>query len=348
MTSGFLWVARCRLNGKTAQPIFRRIYKECFGPVAAGALCLSLLAACGPNGDSVASLGTLERDRIELVAESSEPITRVLVEEGQTVDIGAILVQQDTARSEIALARARAEEAVALSALQEAEKGPRQQQISQARARLAAATSAVRTAQLELDRQLSLVKRQIAPQSRADILQGRYDEAVARRDEAQAVLDEMLEGTRSEGIDQSRSRYASAQATVEDLAITLERGATRTPVLGVVESLPFEIGERPPFGATIAVVLAKGRTYARVHVSEPLRAKLSSGSKAKIVIDGRDAPLQGSLRWISSDAAFTPYFALNQHDRSRLSYLAEVDVVDESEDLPIGIPVEVVFTDLAP
>lgn len=332
----------------TRRPVHRLIYNVGRSPLLVGAICLGSLSACGPGGESVAALGTLERDRIELVAESSEPITRVLVEEGETVDIGAVLVQQDTARSEIALVRARAEEAVALSALQEAEKGPRQQQISQARARLAAATSAVKTAQLELDRQLSLVKRQIAPQSRADILQGQYEEAVARRDEAQAVLDEMLEGTRSEDIDQARSRYASAQATVEDLNLTLERGATRSPVLGVVESLPFEIGERPPFGATIAVVLAKGRTYARVHVSEPLRAKLKRGSEAKIMIDGRDAPLDGSLRWISSDAAFTPYFALNQHDRSRLSYLAEVDVVNESEALPIGIPVEVVFTDLAP
>jgi HlyD family secretion protein len=313
------------------------------------ALCgLGFLAGCGGDANSVASLGTLERDRIELVAESTEPITRVLVEESETVEIGAILVQQDTARSEVALTRARAEEAVALSVLQEAEKGPRQQQISQARARLAAAASGVKTARLELDRQLSLVERQIAPQSRADILQGQFDEAVAHHDEAQAALEEMLEGSRSEAIDQARARYASAQATVADLEITLDRGATRTPVLGVVEALPFEIGERPPFGATIAVVLAKGRTYARVHVSEPLRARLAPGSKAEIWIDGREAPLAGALHWIASDAAFTPYFALNQHDRSRLSYLAEIDVTDDAPNLPIGVPVEVVFTDLTP
>ncbi|GAG92015.1 unnamed protein product, partial [marine sediment metagenome] len=39
---------------------------------------------------------------------------------------------------------------------------------------------------------------------------------------------------------------------------------------------------------------------------------------------------------------FTPYFALTEHDRSRLSYLAEVDVPDASS-LPSGVPLEVDF-----
>ena len=310
-------------------------------------LLLTLICTgCTDSSNGVASLGTLERDRIELTAESTEPITRVLVEEGESVAIGTVLVQQDPARAEIALARAQAEEAVARSALAEAEKGPRQQQITQARSRLDAAISAMKTARLELDRALSLSIQKLTSQNNADILQGRFDEAEAKRDEAQAALDELLEGTRSEFIDQARARYASAQATVEDLKITLSRSATKAPIDAVVESLPFEVGERPPFGATIAVLLAKGRTYARVHVSEPLRANLKPGAPADIWLDARAEPLKGKLRWISADASFTPYFALNQHDRSRLSYLAEIDVINDGEDLPIGIPVEVVFTDL--
>ena len=48
------------------------------------------------------------------------------------------------------------------------------------------------------------------------------------------------------------------------------------------------------------------------------------------------------MRWVSADASFTPYFALTEHDRSRLSYLAEVDVPDAAE-LPSGVPLEVDF-----
>ena len=304
------------------------------------------LAGCEDPG-SIRSLGTLERDRVQLIADSDEPITRVLVTEGELVEIGTILVQQDTTRAEIALNKARADEAAALSALSKAEAGPRAQQISQARARLAATTSAAKTARIELDRDLAVMERNLISQNQLDQSQGRYDEAVARQEEARAALDELLEGTRSEEIDQARALHAAALANAEDLAVRLERASIRAPVTGTVESLPFNVGERPQVGATVAVVLASGRTYARIHVPEPLRARLTPGAEATVWLDGGANPLAGTLRWISLDAAFTPYFALNQHDRSRLSYVAEVDIVDDPAELPVGIPVEVSFPGLA-
>lgn len=336
------------MNTRSSRPVFSALDCDWRARLHMHALlvCATLLTACDSDLASIGSLGTLERDRLELVAESNEPITRILVQEGDVVEVGTVLVQQDTARAEVALARAKADQAVARSALGEAEAGPRQQQISQGRARLQAAQSAVKTARFELDRELALVEKKVTSQSRVDLLQGRHDGAVARQTEARAALDELLEGTRSEVIDQARSRHASALATVQDLEITLERAAIKSPVRGIVESLPFELGERPPFGTTVVVVLASGRTYARVHVSEPLRTRLSPGSRAEIWLDGRSAPLSGKLRWIATVAAFTPYFALNQHDRSRLSYLAEIDVDSNDDSLPIGVPVEVTFPGL--
>ena len=118
---------------------------------------------------------------------------------------------------------------------------------------------------------------------------------------------------------------------------------------GPIDRLSEARGHRA--GATVAVLLASGRIYARVYVSEPMRTRLTIGSRAEVRLDGFTQPLIGHLRWIASSAAFTPYFALNQHDRSRLSYLAEVDLdtgslqIDEI-DLPVGVPVEVTFPGL--
>jgi HlyD family secretion protein len=50
--------------------------------------------------------------------------------------------------------------------------------------------------------------------------------------------------------------------------------------------------------------------------------------------------LRGTVRWVSADASFTPYFALTEHDRSRLSYLAELDL-PQAADLPSGVPLVV-------
>jgi HlyD family secretion protein len=52
--------------------------------------------------------------------------------------------------------------------------------------------------------------------------------------------------------------------------------------------------------------------------------------------------MTGTVRWVSADASFTPYFALTEHDRSKLSYLAEVDL-PEASSLPSGVPLEVDF-----
>lgn len=49
-------------------------------------------------------------------------------------------------------------------------------------------------------------------------------------------------------------------------------------------------------------------------------------------------------RGASSEAAFTPHFALTERDRSRLAYLAEIELEeDEALGLPTGVPVEVRF-----
>ena len=210
-------------------------------------LCgLMLLAGCSKPTTDIPAFGTLERDRIDLSADSNEPIRVILVREGQRVAAGESLLTQSSERAEVALARARAEEAVARSSLAEAESGPRAQEIVQGRARLEAARSARLTAKYELDRQVSLMERKYASASQVDTLRGRYEEAQAREAEAEAALDELLAGTRSEAIDQARNHHAATSATVRDLQLTVSRTIIHSPIAGIVETLPYKVGERPP------------------------------------------------------------------------------------------------------
>jgi HlyD family secretion protein len=89
-------------------------------------------------------------------------------------------------------------------------------------------------------------------------------------------------------------------------------------------------------------MLADGTPYARVHVPESLRAQFTAGSRVLARVDGIAEPLAGSVRYISAEAAFTPYYALTQKDRTRLSYLAEIALDDaRAAALPAGVPVQV-------
>lgn len=305
-------------------------------------LVMALTAtACGAE-ERQHAVGTLERDRIEVAADSAQPVVAMPVAEGDRVEAGALLLAQDPVLAETALAAARARRGEAAARLAEAEAGPRPQTVAMAAARLEAARSAERTAAAELARERALVARDFASANRVDVLEGRFDEAVARRREAAAALDELQAGTRQEQIDRAREALAAAEAEVRAADVALARTRITAPVDATVEALPVEVGERPRAGQTVAVLRARGAPFARVYVPESVRNGLAVGDPAEVRADGRDAVLRGRIRWIATEAAFTPYFALTQRDRGRLSYLAEI-VVADGADWPSGIPVQVWF-----
>lgn len=299
-----------------------------------------LLAGCKP-GDGAVMLGTLERDRLELVAEAHEPIVELRVREGDRVEAGALLLRLDPATTEARLAQARAELARARAVLAEAVSGPRREQILAARSALAGAQARLEAASSEFDRVESLVRQALLPQAELDRQRAARDGALAERDAARERLRELEQGTRSEVLDQAQASLQAAEAQVAGLELSRARLDLRAPRDGRVEALPYELGERPPAGAPVAVMLAGDTPYARVFVPEPLRASVAPGTPMTVRVDGSGRDWQAKVRYVSSDAAFTPYYALNERDRSRLSYLAEVDLVEaEAASLPTGMPVE--------
>ncbi|MAE93285.1 MAG: hypothetical protein CL910_01355 [Deltaproteobacteria bacterium] len=309
------------------------------------ALATSLvLAACGGDPVGVPSVGTLERDRIELVAESDDPIAEIAVREGDSVEAGQLVLRLDPARVDAQVARAAAARDQAAARVAEATRGPRPERIVEARAALAGARSAAQTAQRELERVEALAEVDVASRSRLDVLRASADEARARKDQARATLDAMLEGTTVEELDQAHSGLAAAEATLLEGQVRRSRLDLLSPAPGRVDALPYEPGERPRPGSVVAVLLAEQAPYARIHVPESVRVHVAPGTVAQIRVEGLDRVYAGRLRQISHEAAFTPYYALTRYDRGRLVYLAEVELTEPAaRELPSGVPVEVVF-----
>jgi HlyD family secretion protein len=301
-----------------------------------------VLAGCSRGNGNLPLVGTLERDRIEIVAEESEPILSLDVREGDRVTLGQVLMKQDTDIASARFAQADAQAAEAKHRLEELVKGARQETISEARSRLEAARAAVERDVREFARSEELVKQRLISQSELDQARAARDASAASAREAEAALAELLNGTRIEQLNQARAAVSAAESSRKQLEITDARLVVRATRAGVVDALPYKAGERPPKGTTIAVLLADTPAFARVYVPEPMRARVVPRTRAQIYVDGIEGPLDGFVRWVASDAAFTPYFALTQRDRSRLAFLAEVEVTDQRvRDLPAGVPVEV-------
>jgi HlyD family secretion protein len=240
------------------------------------------------------------------------------------------------------LVEARAAVAEAEQRLAELVEGPRAREIDEAQAALRGAESTLRTQVQEYDRVASLVERRLVSASELDRARAARDEARASRDQTAARLKLLREGTREEQIRQARSAVEGERAALEQLEVSAARYLVRAPRAGLVEALPYKQGERPPTGAPLVVMLADGVPYARVYVPEPMRARFRAGTAVTVSIDGVAEPLRGKVRYISAEATFTPYYALTQKDRSRLSYLAEIDIDDpRAAEMPVGIPVQV-------
>ena len=310
--------------------------------------CLAL-AACGNESHDGQILGTLERDRLELVAESNEPIVEVLVREGDAAVAGATLLRQELGSMQARLDQAIAARNIAERRLAELIKGPRAQEIAEARAAHESARSLLETETNEYHRAQDLVARKLLSQSALDQQKARRDSAGGANKQATARLNLLLEGTRVEEVEQAEAALKQAQAALAELQTSAARYVIKAPRAGRVEAIPYKLGERPAAGAPLIVMLADGTPYARVFVPEPLRTKFLPGTKTRVHVDGRGAGLEGVVRFVSAEAAFTPYYALTHEDRSRLAYLAEIDLEENAAaDIPTGMPVQVEFTDSKP
>lgn len=300
-----------------------------------------LLAACDRESASIEIVGQLESDRIELTAEFAEPVIERLVAEGEQVAAGDLVLQQDPARAHTRLREAEASLALSQARLDQLIEGPRKEQIQAAQASLDGAVQERAFRQTELNRAQSLLDRNLASPNIRDQAKAALDRAEAKVDVDQATLDELLTGTRIEEIQQAQAALAQSQAVRDRLQIDLQRHAARAPLAGVVDSLILEPGERPMPGQALAILLAGEQPYARVYVPEAVRVSTAPGDRVQVHIDGRTTPLSGRVRWVSAEASFTPYFALTEHDRGRLTYVAKIDIDYDGERLPDGVPVQV-------
>lgn len=302
---------------------------------------LVALTAC--SDEPVRAVGQLESDRIELIAEVTEPVIEILVNEGNDVIAGQPLLRLDDRRQVALLAEARANLSEMQARLAELVRGPRAEKISAARAALYGARKELEFRKKDLQRFRSLVTRKLTSEENVDEAQMALDTGQAQFDSAKAELAELETGTTEEELQQARQQVERTKALVEKLTIDVDRMTIKSPVNGRVDTVPFELGEQPQVGQIVAVVLDGKQPYARVYVPEPIRVNVNSGDSARVHIDGLASILEGTVRRIENEASFTPYLALTRHDRGRLSYVAEITLPDTEKRLPDGVPVEAEF-----
>ncbi|GAA6133678.1 HlyD family efflux transporter periplasmic adaptor subunit [Oceaniserpentilla sp. 4NH20-0058] len=303
-------------------------------------ILILLLIGCSPKQVEQA-YGVLERDRVVLTATANEIITSLPVARGSHVKEGQVLVQLGTLQQNAKLARAKAESAKAEAFLLKLVNGERREDIAFAQAQLRHAQVNLIESKKKYQRVLGLIEESLTSYAQKDTAQAQRDAAQADYHSSKEKLDKLISGERPEVIKQAQASLEAADAEVtlqqsilDDLTVVATRG-------GILDSLPFNVGERVPQNAIVAVIQADSVPYARVYIPENKRVGLNVGDVRMLSINGADSSIEGRIRWIASEPAFTPYYTLSESSRSRLMYLAEFSLPESASALPSGIAVKV-------
>jgi HlyD family secretion protein len=268
-----------------------------------------------------------------------------------------VVVMLDTAETDLALARARADRAGADAAWRLLKAGSRPEDIQQAEAQVAAATADRRSAEAE------------ATAARADEVRfgqllkanagsrKEYDDALARRDRADATLkaaddkraaavaiaDRLKAGARPEEIEQARARVAGADAQIASLEHDRTEAVIVAPLAGIISSRLVEPGELVGPRTPLLVMLDLDHAWANAYVEEPFVPRLRIDEPATVVTDAGDRA-DGRVAFISSEAEFTPRNVQTSDERAKLVYRVKVTVDNSKGLFKPGVPVEVQFT----
>ncbi len=306
---------------------------------------LLAIAGCEQHDERAFMTGVLTWPQIELRAPASETITEIMAAESSTIQAGEVVLQLDDQRMLAVLRQAEAQRDRSQSLLTDLLAGAREEELDAARAEIVGIESQLALDTKELTRIVKLRSEGQLSVADLDRAQAKRRNAEAQLQAARARLALLQAGSRQGQIHAARQARAAAEEQVEQARIAWAELTIRAPVTGYLDDLLVYEGDRPRTGETLAVLLTGERPFAQIYIPERELARIAVGQRVELTIDGLDERLAGHVRWISREAVFTPYYALTQHDRGHLSFVAEIDLESSADALlpPAGIPVEARF-----
>ena len=248
--------------------------------------------------------GTVEVTEVEISPELSAKVTALYHREGDHVTIGTPLFDLDKSTVETQL---RAAEAAMRAALA---------QVALTRARR-------ENAERDYNRNLQLYQAKVISPSTFDGVTTAFN--VAKNNYETAV-----------------NQYKEAQAQVGTFQVQLRKVRVASPIDGVILERSVEAGEVVFPGMILMTIGDLSNPWIRVYIGETDIGKVRLGQQALVVTDAypkRQFP--GILRYISSEAEFTPKNVQTREERVKLVYEARVYLANEEGILKPGMPADV-------
>jgi HlyD family secretion protein len=297
-------------------------------------------------------------------ASAKEPlrVKSVLVDEGDLVKPGQVLVQLDTstldeelAKNQAAVASAREDFAAANQAIAEAKAdiAAANADVAGARADVASANAAieqqqgeVQLAQTEADRQTRMLAENATSKAVYDIRQtavvttkATLKDAQARENAAQARVGA---AQAKEGAADARSAAAQARADAAQQEISVAQGQVEvtksrikdatlvSPITGRVLYRLVEPGEVLGAGGKALTLVDLSDVYMEIFLPSDQAARLKTGAPARITVDYEpNASAAAYVSFVSPEAQFTPKQVETKSEREKLMFRVKLQIPPE-------------------
>ncbi|MGF1540352.1 MAG: efflux RND transporter periplasmic adaptor subunit [Pleurocapsa sp.] len=240
-------------------------------------------------------------------------ITEILADRGDFVRQGQTLARLNNKMLQAEILQAQGAVAQFEARLAELRAGSRQEEITQAKARVNNAKSEVVKARSDLDLIQKRVKRNQELQTEGAITRDRLDEilnqeqvatsnltgAKARLAEAEQALAQLQLGTRPETIRQAEAELTQARGRLQGIRTQLEDTTIVAPVDGTIATRTAQLGKISSVGESLFSIIENGRLELRLKVPETLIRQIATDTKVRITADSdRSKELLGTVREI--------------------------------------------------
>jgi HlyD family secretion protein len=286
--------------------------------------------------------GYVEGEYVRVASPVAGALQALMVQRGQTVAKGAPLFALEQENE--AAARREAEQRVqqADAQLANLEKGRRPDELAAIQAQQVQAQAALALSRANLARQEKLVAAGFVSHAGLDEARMALDRDAGHLAEVAAQLKVAHLAARPDELAAARADAQAARAALAQAQWRLGQKVVPAPVAGVVEDRLYQPGEFVPAGNPVVVLLPPENLKLRFFVGEPDLAKVKLGQTLRTHCDGCGADIPASVRFVSTQAEYTPPVIYSRENRAKLVYLVEAGVTaQDAARLHVGQPIEV-------
>jgi HlyD family secretion protein len=283
-------------------------------------LGLLVVSAGCKNGDKTPdAYGNFTATEILISAESAGKIISKNVDEGTSLQPGAIAYVVDTIQSNLKIDELLARKKSILA------------KNSGYTAQISVLTEQKRSLENDLNRFTNMFKEGASTQKQIDDLTSQLD-----------IVNKQIEQVKTNfpSVDADVAATTASIAQIKDM---INRAVVKSPVKGTVLETYAELGESVSVGKPLFKIADLDVMLLKAYFSGKQLPLLKIGEKVNVLMDdgnGGIRTLPGSVDWVSSEAEFTPKIIQTREERLNLVYAVKISVKNDGS-IKINMPGEV-------